>query len=94
MSHSTRVSAGHKAALHNPNVSDETKQHEREYLENEGVDETSTSHGSSHRSGNKDPKNVERGYKATTHNPNVSEDAKQHAKDELEHNEKFHNYQH
>ncbi|EPX70419.1 uncharacterized protein SOCG_04786 [Schizosaccharomyces octosporus yFS286] len=83
MSHSTRVNAGHKAALHNPNVSDETKQHEREYLENEGVDESSTSHGSSHK-----------GYKATTHNPNVSEEAKQHAKDELEHNEKLHNYQH
>ncbi|KAH8552294.1 Conidiation protein 6-domain-containing protein [Umbelopsis sp. PMI_123] len=33
---------------------------------------------------NKDPKNVVRGYKATVHNPRVSEEAKEHAKEKID----------
>ncbi|EPY51579.1 conidiation protein 6 [Schizosaccharomyces cryophilus OY26] len=79
MADSKRVNAGHKAALHNPNVSEETKQHEKEYLESHGAEYSESGSG---------------GYKATTHNPNVSEEAKEHAKEELEHNERLHNYEH
>ncbi|KAL2316492.1 hypothetical protein POMI540_0440 [Schizosaccharomyces pombe] len=70
------VIGGHKAALHNPNVSEETKQREREYLE-EHEGEVGEEH-------QKNTGNVRGGYKAAMHNPNVSDEAKQRAQEELE----------
>ncbi|WWC88787.1 uncharacterized protein L201_003700 [Kwoniella dendrophila CBS 6074] len=65
--HEHRVMGGYKAALHNPNVSDEAKQHAQEVL----------------KEGEEHEHRVLGGYKAALHNPNVSADAKEHAKDVL-----------
>jgi len=77
------VAGGHKAALKNPNVSDEAKEHSQRVLEemeshgelpeqNRGYDE------------GKNIGNVIGGHKAATKNPNVSEEAKENSKQFLE----------
>ncbi|KEQ67269.1 uncharacterized protein M437DRAFT_38118 [Aureobasidium melanogenum CBS 110374] len=71
-----RVAAGLKAALHNPNVSDEAKEIASHHL----ADITSTSHADD----GKDPIRVAAGLKAALHNPNVSDDTKDHLKERLD----------
>ncbi|PUU78381.1 Conidiation protein 6-domain-containing protein [Tuber borchii] len=81
------VIRGHKANLHNPNTSQEAKKHSKEVLEELGIE---TSGFVSEISGpdvnieGKNPGNVAGGYKATLHNPNVSEKAKERAQEKLE----------
>jgi hypothetical protein len=61
-------------------TSDESKQHSREVLDNEfngGNIDTSSDE-------NKNPNNVAGGLKATVKNPNVSDEAKQSAKERLD----------
>ncbi|KAL1872477.1 hypothetical protein VTK73DRAFT_1474 [Phialemonium thermophilum] len=93
------VLRGHKATLNNPRVLEQAKENSRQVLENMGVDPSERARqgsGSSvesggggyqaHREdlGGKDPGNVARGLKATINNPRVSEEAKQHAREQLE----------
>eukprot|EP01126_Amoeba_proteus_P042721 TRINITY_DN4654_c0_g3_i2.p2 TRINITY_DN4654_c0_g3~~TRINITY_DN4654_c0_g3_i2.p2 ORF type:complete len:122 (+),score=45.92 TRINITY_DN4654_c0_g3_i2:776-1141(+) len=76
------VIGGYKAALHNPNVSIEAKKHANEMLEKlEG-----TLYSGSERDEDpdvdlqgKDIGHVIGGYKASLHNPHVSQQAKEHA---------------
>jgi len=83
MSLPTRQIGGHKAALKNPNVSDEAKQHSREAIDalesQSETQETRDGYG-----GEKDDVRVNAGYKATMKNPNVSQEAKEHAREVLE----------
>ncbi|MCJ1361917.1 hypothetical protein MMC16_001018 [Acarospora aff. strigata] len=97
MSNPGNVIGGHKANLNNPNTSEESKQHSQEVLEKEyGVSETGSSGGSGGNTGNtgntgssgsddsgKNPNNVIGGLKATTKNPNVSDEAKESAEQRL-----------
>ncbi|KAH6910647.1 Conidiation protein 6-domain-containing protein [Coprinopsis sp. MPI-PUGE-AT-0042] len=88
------VIGGLKAAINNPRVSEEAKEHDRERLREMGeeVEGTTTSSSTTTRSrtdhsstGDQEHENrVLGGYKATLKNPNVSEEAKEHAKDVLE----------
>jgi len=79
----TNVAGGHKAALKNPKVSEEAKEHSQQVLkemelrgelpeQNRGADES------------KNIGNIIGGHKAATKNPNVSEEAKEHSKQLLE----------
>ncbi|KAI0644352.1 hypothetical protein C8Q79DRAFT_913871, partial [Trametes meyenii] len=72
-----------QAAINNPNVSEEAKEHSRQAIDElEAQPETQEL-----RAGNDDYKDEVRqnaGYKATLKNPNVSEEAKEHAHDILE----------
>ncbi|EPX73410.1 uncharacterized protein SOCG_02635 [Schizosaccharomyces octosporus yFS286] len=70
------VAGGYKASLHNPNVSDEAKQHSKEVLEHEDFSRSPT-HA-------KNPGNVAGGYKAALHNPHVSKETKKHDQEVLE----------
>ncbi|KAH9840139.1 Conidiation protein 6-domain-containing protein [Rhodofomes roseus] len=83
MSLPTRVVGGHKAALNNPNVSDEAKQHSRQVVD-ELDDAPETEEARQGYQEDKDQTRVNAGYKATLKNPNVSEEAKDHARDFLE----------
>ncbi|KAJ2970853.1 hypothetical protein NUW54_g12638 [Trametes sanguinea] len=71
------------AAINNPNVSDEAKEHSRQAIDElEAQPETQET-----RAGYEEDKDEVRqnaGYKATMKNPNVSQEAKEHAKDILE----------
>eukprot|EP01119_Soliformovum_irregulare_P026035 TRINITY_DN97_c0_g1_i6.p1 TRINITY_DN97_c0_g1~~TRINITY_DN97_c0_g1_i6.p1 ORF type:complete len:654 (-),score=252.68 TRINITY_DN97_c0_g1_i6:56-2017(-) len=82
------VIGGYKATLKNPNVSDEAKENAKEQLEKLGADEDKSSKKSSSSktvdTEGKNTNNVIGGYKATLKNPNVSEEAKDHAKEVLE----------
>ncbi|KAI8975919.1 Conidiation protein 6-domain-containing protein [Trametes punicea] len=86
-----RVAAGLKAAVHNPNVSEEAKERAQERLESMGTsaDETSRNRGTNYPVGSTDEAGHETnrvlgGYKATLHNPRTSEEAKRHAREILE----------
>ncbi|KAI0373572.1 hypothetical protein BV20DRAFT_962780 [Pilatotrama ljubarskyi] len=87
-----RVAAGLKAAIHNPNVSEEAKERAQERLENMGASVDTGSRGNnngSYPTGTTDETGRETnrvlgGYKATLHNPRTSEGAKQHAREILE----------
>jgi hypothetical protein len=82
-----RVNAmrGYKATLHNPNTSQQAKQHAQSVLDNElGGDQPSEDIHNA-QSGHKDPMRVAAGYKAAQHNPNVTEEGKRRAKEGLEH---------
>ncbi|KAI5246782.1 hypothetical protein E4T43_02415 [Aureobasidium subglaciale] len=70
-----RVAAGLKAALHNPNVSDEARENVSHHL----ADITSTSQTDD----GKDPTRVAAGLKAALHNDSVSDEAKEHVKERL-----------
>ncbi|KAI0812043.1 hypothetical protein GGR55DRAFT_677642 [Xylaria sp. FL0064] len=74
ISHLTHVAAGHKANLHNPNTSIESKEKSLEKLHNELND------GHIKKTPEKNPNNVAAGLKAAIHNPNVSDEAKLEAK--------------
>ncbi|KAI0633897.1 Conidiation protein 6-domain-containing protein [Trametes polyzona] len=87
-----RVAAGLKAAIHNPNVSEEAKERAQERLEHMGtsVETTSASRGNgNYPVGSTDETGHETnrvlgGYKATLHNPRTSDEAKQHAREILD----------
>ncbi|KAI0744853.1 hypothetical protein C8Q76DRAFT_764358 [Earliella scabrosa] len=85
--HEKRVAAGLKAAIHNPNVSDEARERAQDRLENmSGFTETGDQ---SFATGTTDPNGHEvnrvlGGYKAALHNPNVGAEAKQRARDVLD----------
>ncbi|KAG8953408.1 hypothetical protein FRC04_002250 [Tulasnella sp. 424] len=82
--HEHRVAGGHKAALHNPNVSEEAKERSRQYLEG---DTASTEPAPVETGGMVDDSmsgNTIGGYKATLSNPNTSEEAKEKARAILE----------
>ncbi|KAG2153665.1 Conidiation protein 6-domain-containing protein [Suillus bovinus] len=78
-----RVVAGLKAAVHNPNVSEEAKENAMKRLEEMGQ-VSRTHHANADKGYSAHEKHVLRGYKAATSNPNVSEEAKQHAREVLE----------
>lgn len=87
------VARGLKAAIHNPNVSSEAKDHAAQQLEDMGVmtsdsDATGREREREEQSGHfeheKNPDYVARGLKAAIHNPNVSAGAKDHAAQQLE----------
>ncbi|KAI0334649.1 hypothetical protein GY45DRAFT_1318255 [Cubamyces sp. BRFM 1775] len=107
MSLPTRQIGGHKAAINNPRVSEEAKEHSRQAIEElEAQPETQET-----RAGYEEDKDEVRqnaGYKATLKSecytfscytdrivtpvapdPNVSEEAKEHAKDILEERDAF-----
>ncbi|KAI0702246.1 Conidiation protein 6-domain-containing protein [Earliella scabrosa] len=83
MSLPTRQIGGHKAAINNPRVSEEAKEHSRQAIE-ELEQDPETQETREGYEEDKDPVRVNAGYKATLKNPNVSEEAKQHAHDLLE----------
>ncbi|KAG8932113.1 hypothetical protein FRC02_001669 [Tulasnella sp. 418] len=79
MTNPGNVAGGHKAALKNPNVSEEAKEHSQQVL-----DQLQESGEYTDPQDNKNKGNVIGGYKATLSNPNTSEDAKEHAREVLE----------
>ncbi|EPT01213.1 hypothetical protein FOMPIDRAFT_1029952 [Fomitopsis schrenkii] len=83
MSLPTRQIGGHKAAINNPNVSEEAKGRAREAINDleQSSDTQETRQGYEE---DKDDTRVNAGYKATMKNPNVSKEAKEHARDFLE----------
>ncbi|KAH9929316.1 Conidiation protein 6-domain-containing protein [Amylocystis lapponica] len=82
-----RVAAGLKAAINNPNVSEEAREHAADRLDSMGASEevnTSTrSTGTTNASG-QETNRVLGGYKATLRNDHTSEEAKQHAREVLD----------
>ncbi|KAI4194019.1 MAG: hypothetical protein LQ350_008029 [Teloschistes chrysophthalmus] len=64
--------------MSNPDTSEESKQHSKEVLDKE------FNGGNVETSGDKNPNNVAGGLKATMNNPNVSQEAKDSAKERLE----------
>ncbi|KAH9973424.1 Conidiation protein 6-domain-containing protein [Lactifluus volemus] len=91
MSEPNRVAGGHKAAMHNPNVSAEAKEHSRQVVQeiqgSGAVHDDGTTEPSSRTdvdNSNKDENRVLGGYKATLKNPNVGDEAKQKAQKILE----------
>ncbi|KAI5820524.1 Conidiation protein 6-domain-containing protein [Pyronema omphalodes] len=84
------VIGGYKATLKNPHASEEAKEHAQKMLDKLGREtETSIRNEKKDDAHNvstegKNPHNVIGGYKATLKNPNVSDEAKQHAKECLE----------
>ncbi|KAI0040636.1 hypothetical protein FA95DRAFT_1647893 [Auriscalpium vulgare] len=81
----TRVAAGLKAAMHNPNVSAEAKADAEQRLEHMGAIEHQAQRGSKQApTGGTHEQRVMGGYKATLSNPNTSEHAKAHAREVLE----------
>lgn len=85
---SNRVAGGLKATLHNPKIGDDVKQSAAERLDEMGVDADAKapSKSSSATSGEEHHNQRMGGYKATLHNPNVGDEAKQNARDILEEN--------
>ncbi|KAH9059808.1 Conidiation protein 6-domain-containing protein [Lactarius vividus] len=82
-----RVVGGHKAAMHNPNVSAEAKEHSRQVVEEiQGSGAVQDDHltKTSRATGDKEESRVIGGYKAALKNPNVGEEAKQRAQQILE----------
>ncbi|TFK67640.1 hypothetical protein BDN72DRAFT_842826 [Pluteus cervinus] len=77
-----RVAAGLKAAMHNPNVSQDAKDHAAGHLrELEGEMNKAESEAAEERTLHET--RVMAGYKAALKNPRVSDAAKQHAEDYL-----------
>lgn len=95
-----QIAGGHKANINNPNTSQEAKEHSQQVLDNEfnGGDGMLSRHAKIFCSTNitcdvvphaddnkqKNPGNVIGGLKATTKNPNVSEEAKKSAEERLQ----------
>ncbi|KAH9029885.1 hypothetical protein EDB84DRAFT_221650 [Lactarius hengduanensis] len=82
-----RVVGGHKAAMHNPNVSAEAKEHSRQVVEEiqgSGAVQDDYSIKTSRTTGDKEESRVIGGYKAALKNPNVGEEAKERAQQILE----------
>ncbi|RDB19737.1 Conidiation-specific protein 6 [Hypsizygus marmoreus] len=89
--HTKRVLAGYKASLNNPRVSEEAKQHARDFLkQHEAYGERQSreilSAAGYHERVSDEAEHNKRvlaGYKAALINPNVSEEAKVHAREYL-----------
>ncbi|KAH8107832.1 hypothetical protein BXZ70DRAFT_912866 [Cristinia sonorae] len=81
----TRVAAGLKATIHNPNVSEDAKERAAERLERMGQSQETThaTHATT-QADSGESNRVLGGYKATLSNPNTSEQAKAHAREILE----------
>ncbi|KAI1803338.1 hypothetical protein F4811DRAFT_554022 [Daldinia bambusicola] len=81
------VYRGHKATISNPNTSKAAKEHSRQVLANATGDPAGQSNNArgAHRDTDdeKDPGNVARGLKASITNQNVSDEAREKAKDKL-----------
>jgi len=79
------VIGGHKANIANPKTSEESKEHSRQVIQE--VEDGNVDLSGNDRSVDESGKEVNRvlgGYKATLHNPNTGEEAKQRAKEKLE----------
>ncbi|KAH7026033.1 conidiation protein 6 [Microdochium trichocladiopsis] len=76
-----QIAGGHKAAINNPNVPEETKENSKRILEEQFNGGDVPKSGDNE---NKNPNNVAGGLKATLNNPNVSEEAKKSAKERLD----------
>ncbi|KAL3469297.1 Conidiation protein 6-domain-containing protein [Aspergillus californicus] len=75
---------GYKAALNNPRVSEDAKQHAQSVLNNElAGDEAQGEIYAARGDLDKSPNRVAGGLKAAMHNPGVSESGKQEAKNKL-----------
>jgi len=80
----TNIVRGHKAAISNPNVSEEAKKQSEKVINDlQDAHYGQDVHGQE-ADKDKDPGNVARGYKATISNPRVSEEAKEHAREMLD----------
>ncbi|KAF7797256.1 hypothetical protein EIP86_008449 [Pleurotus ostreatoroseus] len=79
----TRQLGGHKAAMKNPNVSEEAKERSAQIVDDLEHDEATHQQRAQYDE-HKDETRVNAGFKATLKNPNVSEEAKEHARDILE----------
>ncbi|EIN11451.1 hypothetical protein PUNSTDRAFT_98561 [Punctularia strigosozonata HHB-11173 SS5] len=84
-----RVAAGLKAAIHNPRVTEEAKDRAAQELEDMGYEAPQELSSRASVGGNDDgldehTHRVLGGFKASLKNPNVSEEAKEHAADVLE----------
>ncbi|KAI1373473.1 putative conidiation-specific expression protein [Hypoxylon crocopeplum] len=84
------VYRGHKATISNPNTSAAAKEHSRKVLEEEAgepVDSSNNVRGvrgdTKNQDEQKDPGNVARGLKASISNQNVSDEAREKAKEKL-----------
>ncbi|KAJ5492485.1 Conidiation-specific protein 6 [Penicillium expansum] len=75
---------GYKAALHNPNVSEEAKQHSQAMLDELGGDQPRKELHKARGDQNKDPTRVSAGLKAAQKNPNVTGSGKQRAAEKME----------
>ncbi|WVQ72878.1 hypothetical protein IAR50_002439 [Cryptococcus sp. DSM 104548] len=87
--HENHVLGGYKATLNNPNVSDEAKSRASNVLENfdqggsSAIEQSDKDNGNVSSAEHHDNQ-VLGGYKATLKNPNVSEEAKDHAREVLD----------
>ncbi|KAF8266119.1 hypothetical protein EI94DRAFT_1733817 [Lactarius quietus] len=83
-----RVAGGHKAAIHNPKVSAEAKEHSRQVVEEmQGPGAVHGDHSTETSRRDTDGKEESRvigGYKSALKNPNVGEKAKERAQQILE----------
>ncbi|EKM50317.1 uncharacterized protein PHACADRAFT_214017 [Phanerochaete carnosa HHB-10118-sp] len=79
----TRAVGGHKAAMHNPNISEEAKEHSRQVVDDLERD-LQTKEQRAKYDDDKDETRVNAGLKATMKNPNVSQEAKDRAHEQLE----------
>ncbi|KAF2395947.1 hypothetical protein EJ06DRAFT_585508 [Trichodelitschia bisporula] len=91
MANPGNVIGGYKATISNPTVSNQAKEHAKEVLEEEynipvaeGTRRPSQTAITNEAVEGKNPGNVVGGYKATIHNPRVSESAKEHARETLD----------
>ncbi|KAG8919858.1 hypothetical protein FRC01_001067, partial [Tulasnella sp. 417] len=86
--HENRVAGGHKAAIHNPNVSEEAKgklitstlEHSRQYLEQDAANAEPAPVETGGMVDDSMSGNTIGGYKATLSNPRTSEAAKEKAR--------------
>ncbi|KAH7148867.1 Conidiation protein 6-domain-containing protein [Dactylonectria macrodidyma] len=79
-----QVAGGHKANLKNPNTSEESKEHSREVLKNQTSSGGGDDFVADDDNSGKNPNNVAGGLKAALKNPNVSDEAKESAKQRLD----------
>ncbi|OTB11107.1 hypothetical protein K445DRAFT_26866 [Daldinia sp. EC12] len=81
------VYRGHKATISNPNTSKAAKEHSRQVLANEANEPVGQSNNirgvREDTDEEKDPGNVARGLKASINNQNVSDEAREKAKEKL-----------
>jgi len=81
------VVGGHKANIANPNTSEESKEHSHQVIQDVENGNADLSDGSGSHTTDETGKEINRvlgGHKATLHNPNTGEEAKQRAKAKLE----------
>ncbi|WWC70661.1 uncharacterized protein I206_104612 [Kwoniella pini CBS 10737] len=80
-----QVAGGHKAAINNDDVPEESKEHSKQVVDEiEGSGETEVESAAEDRP--KNDGNVIGGHKATLKNPNVGEEAKEHSRQVLSEN--------